>query len=138
MMMMMMMMTTTTTMMMMIVITIVLRMMIKMMKRFFGVCLGGLGVLWAPFGAVLGHFEVLQERSNTKQKVERTRNADFPRMSRAELLLSSFDVSKRALQTVIFQRMSRAKRPFPNIRAMSRPIATYHFFEDVSSESPMF
>ena len=54
---MMMMMTTTTTMMMMIVITIVLRMMIKMMKRFFGVCLGGLGVLWTPFGAVFGHFE---------------------------------------------------------------------------------
>ena len=34
--------------------------------------------------------------------------------------------------------MSQAKRPFSNIRAISRPISTSHFLEDVSSETPIF
>ena len=34
--------------------------------------------------------------------------------------------------------MSQAKRPFPSIRAISRPISTSPFSEDVSGETPMF
>ena len=111
-------------MLMMMMITVVLRMMLKMMKGIFGVCLGGLVVLWAPFGAVFGHFDALLERSKTKPKVERTRHLDFSRTSRAKSLFSSVAVSKRALRTASFSRMSRAKLPFLNIRAIPR----IHFF----------
>ena len=48
--------------------------------------LGRFWVLWAPFGAVLGHFDALLERSKTKQKVKRSRHPDFTRMSRAKSL----------------------------------------------------
>ena len=34
--------------------------------------------------------------------------------------------------------MSQAKRPFPSIRAISRPISTSPFSEDVSGETPIF
>ena len=79
-----------------------------------------------------------QERSNTKQKVERTRHPHFSRMSLAKSLFSSVGVSKQALRIAIFSRMSQAKRPFPSIRAISRPISTSPFSEDVSGETPIF
>ena len=97
-----------------------------------------MGSSGAPFGAVFGHFEAPQKRSNTKQKVERTRHPHFSRMSLAKSLFSSVGVSKQALRIAIFWRMSQAKRPFPSIRAISRPISTSPFSEDVSGESLIF
>ena len=104
----------------MMMITIILRMMITMMKGFLGCAWAFLGSSEAPFRAVFGHFEALQERSKTKPKVEHPRHLDFSRMSRAKSLISNLDVSEQALRTVVFSRTSRAKRPFLNIRAIPR------------------
>ena len=125
-------------MMMTMMITIILRMMITMMKGFLGCAWAFLGSSRAYFGTVFDNFEALLERSKTKPKVEHPRHLDFSRMSLAKSLFSSVGISKQALRIAIFWRMSQAKRPFPSIRAISRPISTSPFSEDVSGETPIF
>ena len=105
---------------MMMMTTIILRMMITMMKGFLGCVWAFLGSSEAPFRAVFGHFEALQERSKTKPKVEHPRHLDFSKMSRAKSPFSSSGVSKQALRSAVFSKTSRAKRPFLNIRAIPR------------------
>ena len=123
-----MMMTTTTMMMMMmmmmIVITIVLRMMIKMMKRFFGVCLGGLGVLWAPFGTVATNLiisiflRMYQAKASFfsikrfKTKNNAFNNSFFGRCLKRNGHFRIFGLFRDPFQHPIFWRMSQAKRPF--------------------------
>ena len=60
------------------------------------------------------------------------------RMSRARASCFTEDVLNKLLQHLMFRRMSQAKRPFSNIRAISRPISTSHVLEDVSGETPIF
>ena len=88
-------------------------MMIKMMKRFFGVCLGGLGVLWTPFGAVFGHFEAPPGAFQHEAKSRSHSTSPFFE-----------DVSG---ETLIFS-IRRLKRRPPRSR----------FCEDVSSETLLF
>ena len=66
------------------------------------------------------------------------RYLQFSRMSRARAPLIRKDVRKELLRHSILWRMSQAKRPFPSIRAISPPISTSRFFEDVSGESLIF
>ena len=66
------------------------------------------------------------------------RYLQFSRMSRARAPLIRKDVRKELLRHSILWRMSQAKRPFPSIRAISPPISTSPFFEDVSGESFIF
>ena len=66
------------------------------------------------------------------------RYLQFSRMSRARAPLIRKDVRKELLRHSILWRMSQAKRPFPSIRAISPPISTSPFSEDVSGETPIF
>ena len=99
-------------MMMSIVITIVLRMMIKLMKGSFGVCLGGLGVLWgicwrchrqfrSPFGAF---------QNEAKSKA-----------------LSTSQISEDVSSETAILSLGRLKTSSPNL----------YVFEDVSSETAL-